>query len=139
MSKVIYPNVQTVWKDVSTEEVLIDKYLSAVDDNRKYSLLAIPYCFDAEKFLRKYKERCIIYYNTPRLEDGLMLFIHQLSPTLHLHSRLFCTVEKNRVHDYISTLVFYRNHEDATKFIHEAFSLSKKGDTDDNPHGGFKV
>jgi hypothetical protein len=145
MRKSVYPNVQTVWKTVSTEEVVIDKYLSVIDDNRIYKLLALPFLVDAESFLKRYKERCIIYYNTPDPNDGLMLYIHQISPTVHLHSRYFCWVENNIVHDYIAGLVFHKNDKEAMEFIDSCFDLAKTGNTEEmrTPSGfnpsGFNI
>lgn len=68
----IYPNVQTLWNCVSTESVLIDKYLSVIDDNRTYQLLAVPYLINPKLFLKRHKNKCVIFYNTPDPKDGLM-------------------------------------------------------------------
>lgn len=136
MKKSVYPNVKTVW-DTSTETILIDRYLSVIDDNRTYKLLCVPYLMDSESFLKKYKEQCIIFYNTLNQADGLMLFIHQVSPTVHIHSRFFCWYENGRVRDYISSLVFYKNYEDAVKFIDENFVISRSGNTEENENAGF--
>lgn len=138
MRKAVYPNVQTLWKEVSTEEVLIDKYLAVIDDNRKYKLLCMPYLINTEKFLQRYKDRCIIYYNTPDPGDGLMLFIHQISPTLHVHSRFFCWVEKEQVHDYLACLVFHKDSSEATKFIDGTFDLRQTGNTEETNSPGFQ-
>lgn len=133
----IYPNVQTLWKDVSTEEILIDKYLSIIDDNRKYQLLCVPYVVDAEQFFKRHKDRCIIFYNTPDPGDGLMLTIHQISPTLHVHSRFLCWVENKQVHDYVTSLVFFRNPDEAIQFINSNFDIAKEGNTEENTNAGF--
>lgn len=138
MRKAVYPNVQSVWKEVSTEEVLIDKYLAIVDDNRKYKLLCMPFLVDAEKFLKRHKERCIIYYNTPDPADGLMLFIHQISPSVHVHSRFFCWIENNEVHDYLACLVFHKDSSLAVKFIDETFDLRRTGNTEETEKPGFQ-
>lgn len=128
----VYPNVQTMWKNISTEEILIDKYLSIIDDNRKYKLLAMPYLLNTETFLKKHKQQCIIFYNTPDPADGLMLFIHQISPTLHIHSRLFCWVENKVVHDYLTSLVFHKDDKEAIKFIDDSFEFKQTGNTEES-------
>lgn len=139
MRKAIYPNVKCVWNKVSTEEILIDRYLSSVDDNTTYKLLAMPFLVNAEEYLKRYKEKCIIYYNTPEPADGLMLFLHQISPSVHVHSRLFCWVENNEVYDYITCMVFHKKSEDAVKFIDSSFDIARKGNTEEKPAGfGFK-
>lgn len=138
MRKAVYPNVQTRWDNVSTEDVLIDKYLSVIDDNRTYKLLAMPFLVSTEKFLKRYKDNCIIFYNTPDPADGLMLFIHQISPTLHVHSRFFCWVENKEVHDYLACLVFHKDSKDAVQFIDECFDLKQIGNTEEcDEHPGF--
>jgi hypothetical protein len=133
----IYPNVQTVWHDVPTEEVLIDRYLSVIDDNRKYQLLCVPYVVDGELFFKRHKDQCIIFYNTPDPGDGLMLTIHQISPTLHIHSRFFCWVENKQVYDYVSSLVFFRKPDEALKFIDSNFDIAREGNTEENTNAGF--
>lgn len=138
MRKAVYPNVQSVWKEVSTEDMLIDKYLAVIDDNRKYKLLAMPYLVSAEKFLKRHKEQCIIYYNTPDPADGLMLFIHQISPSLHIHSRFFCWVEKDQVHDYLACLVFHKDSSEAVEFIDKTFDLRCEGNTEETDNPGFR-
>jgi len=137
---VVYPNVQCLWNNVSTEEILIDKYLSTIDDNRKYKLLAIPFLIDTELFLKRHKEQCIIYYNTLNPLDGLMLFIHQITPSLHIHSRLFCWIENNQVYDYITCLAFHKkDSSEAVKFIDDTFSIKCKGNTEDHRNStGFR-
>jgi len=138
MRTAVYPNVQTLWNTVSTEEVLIDRYLSVIDDNRKYKLLAMPFLVSPEKFLKRWKENCIIFYNTPDPADGLMLFIHQISPTLHIHSRFFCWVENKIVYDYLACLVFHKDHKEAIKFIDGCYDLRQEGNTEDSTeHPGF--
>ena len=132
----VYPNVKTVW-NTSTEEVLIDRYLSVIDDNRKYKLLCMPFLVDAESFLKRYSDNCIIYYNTPDPADGLMLFIHQISPTIHIHSRFFCWVENNEVHDYIAALVFHKDSSEAVKFIDSNFDIARQGNTEERENSGF--
>lgn len=133
----IYPNVKTVWKNVSTEEVLIDRYLSVVDDNRKYKLLCVPYLVDTESFLKRYKDRCIIFYNTPDPSDGLMLFIHQINPQLHIHSRFFCWVENGETYDYIASLVFHKDSQEALSFIDSNFDIRCEGNTEESSRVGF--
>lgn len=136
----IYPHVQSVWNDVSTEEVIIDKYLSIIDDNRKYKLLAMPFLVKSESFLKKHKERCIIFYNTPDPADGLMLTIHQISPSLHIHSRLFCWTESDEVHDYMTCLLFHKNSDEAVQFMNSNFELAREGNTEDKSHlTGFRM
>lgn len=139
MRTVVYPNVKTVWDSVSTETVIIDKYLSVVDDNRVYKLLAMPYLVRPEDYLKRFKERCIIFYNTPDPGDGLVLFIHQISPSLHIHSRYFCWIENNEVHDYIACLVFHRESHEATQFIDANFDLARSGNTEEKINAGFRV
>lgn len=131
MRSAVYPNVQTQWNNVSTEEVLIDRYLAVIDDNRKYKLLAMPFLVDAEKFLKRHKDNCIIFYNTPDPADGLMLFIHQISPTLHVHSRFFCWVENHEVHDYLACLVFHKDSNEAVSFIDSCYDLKQEGNTEE--------
>lgn len=138
MRLVVYPNVQSLWNTVSTETVIIDKYLSAIDDNQSYKLLAMPYLVKTEEFLKRFKENCVIFYNTPDPGDGLALFIHQISPTLHIHSRFFCWVENNEIHDYTACLVFHKESEEAVKFINDNFDLSRVGNTEEKTNAGFK-
>lgn len=140
MKAVVYPNVQTLWKNVSTEEVIIDRYLSVIDDARLYKMLAIPYLFRTEDFLKRYKERCIIFYNTPDPIDGLMLMIHQITPTLHIHSRLFCRVEScnGDVFDYTASLVFHKDSKEAVQFINDNQDLARQGNTEERSNAGFK-
>jgi hypothetical protein len=127
----VYPNVQTLWKKVSTEEVIIDKYLSIIDDNRIYKMLAIPFLVKPEAFFKKYKERCIIFYNTPDPSDGLLLSIHQISPTLHIHSRFFCWVDNKKLHDYLACLVFHKDVKEAVNFMNSNFDLACTSNTED--------
>lgn len=138
MSQSIYPNVQTVWDNVSTEEVLIDRYLSSVDDNRLYKVIAVPYLMNAAKFLKAYKEKCVIFYNTPDPQDGLLLFIHQISPSVHVHSRFFCWVENNDIHDYLTSLVFHKKSDDAVNFINSSFQYARSGNTEERVKSGFQ-
>jgi hypothetical protein len=135
----VYPHVKTVWQGVSTETVVIDRYLSIIDDSKDYKLLAVPYLIKSEEFLKQYKENCIIFYNTPDPNDGLMLFIHQITPTLHVHSRYFCWVENNEPHDYLSCLVFHKHYHDAVKFINDNFHFACKGNTAERATSGFKI
>lgn len=139
MKTEVYPNSQTVWDVVSTEEVIIDKYLSVIDDNRKYKLLALPYLLRTSDFLKKYKEKCVIFYNTPDPQDGLMLFIHQITPTIHIHSRFFCWVENGTVHDYLASLIFYKNSDEAIAFINNNFDLARTGNTEERVNSGFNL
>lgn len=132
MKTVVYPHVKTEWKDVSTEEVLIDKYLAVIDDNRKYKLLAMPFLVNTEKFLKEYKKNCIIFYNTPDPADGLMLFIHQISPSLHVHSKFFCWVENHKVHDYLACLLFHKDSKEAVDFMDKCYDLKQEGNTEDS-------
>lgn len=133
----VYPYVKTVWKDVSTEEILIDRYLAVIDDNTKYKLLAIPYLINPRLFYERFKDNCIIFYNTPDPGDGLLLTIHQITPTLHIHSRFFCWVEQSTVHSYLACLVFHREHQDALQFIHNNYDLRRIGNTEERTSTGF--
>ncbi len=134
----IYPNVQTLWKNVSTEQILMDKYLEGVGSVFSYSMLVVPFLIDAPRFLKDHKEKCIIFYNTPEPGAGLMLCIHQISPTLHMHSRYFCWIENTIIHDYMESLVFYKDHNDAIKFIDESFAYAKTGNTEETIKKGFQ-
>jgi hypothetical protein len=136
----IYPNVQCKWENVSTETILIDRYLSTVDDNRVYKLLTVPYLVEPESFLKRYKENCIIFYNTPEPKDGL-LFIHQLPPDnnyetyVHIHSRLFCWIENEKVHGYIQPSIFYKNYKDCLSFMKRNFDIAATGNTEEKVVG----
>lgn len=137
MKTEIYPHVHSPWKNVSTETCVIDKYLSAIGDNRTYKLLAIPYLIKPNNFLKKHKDRCVIFYNTPDPKDGMMLTVHQITPTLHIHSRYFCWVEKDIVLDQLSCLIFTRESSDGINFINDTFELALTGNTDDVNQVGF--
>jgi hypothetical protein len=130
----IYPYVKTVW-NTSTEDVLVDKYLSVIDDARKYQLICVPYLFNAELFFKKYYDNCIIFYNTVDPTDGLMLTIHQINPGLHVSSRLFCWVENGQSYDYLSSLLFYKNYTDAVDFIVKNEELKRVGNTEETKAG----
>jgi hypothetical protein len=69
-----------------------------------------------------------------------MLTIHQINPTLHVHSRLFCWVEHEITHDYVASLIFHKNHKDAIKFIDSNFDIKKTGNTEDtSDRAGFRL
>jgi hypothetical protein len=98
----------------------------------------MPFLVDSESFLKKYKERCIIFYNTPDPQDGLMLTVHQISPALHVHSRFFCWVENNEIHDYTACLLFHKDGEDAKEFLKDNFDIACTGNTEEKTSpGGF--
>lgn len=138
MCVAVYPHIQSPW-NVSTETILVDKYLSGFKDCDEYKLLCVPFLMKSEAFLKRYLKKCVVFYNTPDPADGLMLFIHQISPTLHVHSRFFCWVENNEVHDYTAAIVFYKDSDDALKFINGNFDIAREGNTEDrSDRSGFK-
>ena len=127
----IYPHCNEQWDNISTEEILIDRYLSNIDDTRKYKLLAVPYLMKSDEFLKKFKRECIVTYNTIDPADGLLLFIHQIDVDLHLASRLFCWVENDKVQNYIASLIFHKNLIKAVKFVTDNSWLRCEGDTEE--------
>jgi len=136
-SKTVYPYVKSVWTDVSTEGQLIGRYLISLKQraDTDYKSFFVPYMFDTRLFLEKYTKQCIIYYNTTNPADGQMLFIHQLSPTVHLHSRYSCWMEHNRVHDYTASIIFTTDYDNAIKFVNENYNLRKTGNTENKDLG----
>lgn len=139
ISTSVYPHLKCRWSKTVTSELVVDKYLSIIDTDPNYQLLAVPYLFDPLLFLKKFVDNCIIYYNTTDPSDGLMLILHQMAPKLHVHSRLVAWVENDVVHSYLTSLVFHKNGEDAIKFMNDNSGLKKHGNTADRKSGGFKI
>ncbi len=134
----IYPNIQCIWNKVSSPEASMDGYLLAIgDDPHRYKYLSIPYFMKPDDFLKKYKDNCIIFSSPSNPQEGTMAFIHQINPRVHLFSRLYCFIDKNKVHGYIVSGCLYKDYNEAIKFIDQSFDLAQTGSTDETPRPGF--
>lgn len=99
----------------------------------KTDLKAFPlsYCINPVEFAKKYVKKCVTFLGTSNPQDGNLLIIYQITPTLHVLARLYQWIEHDgEVRAYLMVTCAYRDHDEYLTFFDDNKTLRLEGDTE---------
>lgn len=117
-------------------------YLSRVSEapscrwiRSELKVFPINYFFNPVEFVKKYEKKCIMFSPIPNPQEGAIMMVYQISPTLHIGARLFHWIEQDKVWAYLTVACAYRNHEEYLTFFDENKTLRMTGNTEERTTG----
>jgi hypothetical protein len=139
IEKEIYPLCKPHSSDFCKSfDTYINRVCRSNDGYLNYNLLSLHFAVSPVEFLKHYQNKLMYVSNTSDPNLGMMVYTHQISPTFHSLSRLYCWVENHVVYSHLFIMVAHNNFDEFVEFSKECRKMACSGNTEENHSAGFK-